>query len=47
MSDWHATQPEQTPHTIIIDHYDQPDTTGLGPPLSIHWNFDDENSPTD
>ena len=45
--DWHDSQPEQTPHTITIDHVDQPDTTGLGPPLSIHWNFYDENSPSD
>ena len=52
ISDWHATQPEETPHTIVIDHYDQPDTTGLGPPMSAHYVFteksdDPKTNPTD
>lgn len=45
VEDWHAAQPDQKPRTVIIEE-SGPDTTGLGPPLSIRYDFDDE-SPKD
>jgi hypothetical protein len=48
IEDWHAAQPNDKPSTVIV-HHDGADTTGLGPPLSIHyhWNDDHETDPTD
>lgn len=47
IEDWHAAQPNDKPSTVIV-HHDGEDTTGLGPPLSIHyhWNDDYETDPT-
>ena len=48
IKDWHAAQPDSKPDTVIV-HHDGEDTTGLGPPLSIHyrWNDERETDPTD
>jgi len=48
IEDWHAAQPSDKPHTVIVEE-SGPDTTGLGPPLSIRysWNDESETDPTD
>ena len=47
INDWHAAQPNDKSRTVIV-HHDGKDTTGLGPPLSIHydWNNEPETDPT-
>lgn len=46
IDDWHAAQPGDKPRTIVTHHVGG-DTTGLGPPLSIRylWNEKDETDP--
>ena len=34
IEDWHAAQPDDKPQAVITKE-DGPDTTGLGPPISI------------
>ena len=42
IEDWHLAQPDNKPHTVIVEE-NGPDTTGLGPPLSIRYNWDDDS----
>lgn len=48
IEDWHNSQPDDSPRSVI-KHHDDEDTTGLGGSLSIHyhWNDESENDPPD
>ncbi len=44
VEDWHASQPKRKPRVIFVEHKGE-DTTGLGPPISFHHDWDDESEP--
>ena len=44
IEDWHAAQPGDKPRTAVT-HHPGTDTTGLGPPLSIRYDWLDEQDP--
>jgi hypothetical protein len=48
IEDWHAAQPDNKPQAMIVEENGL-DATGLGPPLSIRysWNDESETDPTD
>ena len=44
VEDWHAAQPKRKSRVVFTEHKGK-DTTGLGPPISFHHNWDDESEP--
>ena len=48
IEDWHASQPIDSPRSVI-KHHDDEDTTGLGRSFSIHyeWNHESKTDSSD